>query len=354
MQINQFPEVMSSCRFCFMCRHLSAVGQVSGRESDTPRGRALIADRVRMHPEEIGNADFIEAVYRSDLSGANRFHCDSYHDGKGYDEIGLQLALRRDIVDAGVAPENVKQVAADLKATESWTVEGSGDVLYFVDPGTAARPSVEKAVKAVLDKANVSYAVVRGGCIGKALNVLGFAADAKAAMEKFAAVVNGTGAKVLLVSNPAAADALKCDFAAAGVTLVPEVKFTAGYFVKLAEEGRLSFAGKTGVASYLPSDYLKNYLKCGCAKKLLALLGVQDRMFGTNVEESYTAGEGALVLDRLYPELVKMLAGKIAAQAEPDVPVIVASAYTAGALEAAGLKCTTLEEAAEADLCSLR
>ena len=50
MQINQFPEVMSSCRFCFMCRHLSAVGQVSGRESDTPRGRALIADRVRMHP----------------------------------------------------------------------------------------------------------------------------------------------------------------------------------------------------------------------------------------------------------------------------------------------------------------
>ena len=72
MQINQFPEVMSSCRFCFMCRHLSAVGQVSGRESDTPRGRALIADRVRMHPEEIGNADFIEAIYRSDLSGANR------------------------------------------------------------------------------------------------------------------------------------------------------------------------------------------------------------------------------------------------------------------------------------------
>lgn len=351
MQINQFPEVMSSCRFCFMCRHLSAVGQVSGRESDTPRGRALIADRVRMHPEEIGNADFIDAIYRSDLSGANRFHCDGYHDGKGYDEIGLQLALRRDIVDAGYAPEKVKQVAAELKATENWSVEGKADVLYFVDPGTAARPSMEKAVKAVLDKANVSYAVVRGGCIGKALNVLGFTADAKAAMEKFAAVVNGTGAKVLLVSNPAAADALKSDFKAAGVNLVPEVMFTAGYFAKLAKEGRLTFAGKTGVASYLPSDYLKNYLKCDCAEQLLALLGVKNRMFGTNVEESYTAGEGALVLDRLYPELVKMLAAKVVAQAEADVPVIVASANTADALEAAGLKCVTLEEAAEADLC---
>ena len=113
----------------------------------------------------------------------------------------------------------------------------------------------------------------------------------------------------------------------------------------------LTFAGKTGVASYLPSDYLKNYLKCDCAEQLLALLGVKNRMFGTNVEESYTAGEGALVLDRLYPELVKMLAVKVAAQAEADVSVIVASANTADALEAAGLKCVTLEEAAEADLC---
>ena len=160
-----------------------------------------------------------------------------------------------------------------------------------------------------------------------------------------------SGAKVLLVSNPAAADALKSDFKAAGVNLVPEVMFTAGYFAKLAKEGRLAFAGKTGVASYLPSDYLKNYLKCDCAEQLLALLGVKNRMFGTNVEESYTAGEGALVLDRLYPELVKMLAAKVVAQAEADVPVIVASANTADALEAAGLKCVTLEEAAEADLC---
>ena len=46
-----------------------------------------------------------------------------------------------------------------------------------------------------------------------------------------------------------------------------------------------------------------------------------------------------------------MLAAKVVAQAEADVPVIVASANTADALEAAGLKCVTLEEAAEADLC---
>lgn len=83
MNIDSFAEVISACRFCFMCRHLSAVGQAGCREADTPRGRALIADTVRMHPEKISDADFVDAVYRSDLSGANRFHCDGAMTAEG-------------------------------------------------------------------------------------------------------------------------------------------------------------------------------------------------------------------------------------------------------------------------------
>ena len=147
MNINAFSEVMSACRFCFMCRHLSAVGIVSCREADTPRGRALIADTVRLHPEKLADADFIETIYRSDLSGANRFHCDSYHDGKGYDEIGLQLALRRDIVAAGVVPETVRKDAKELEDSAHWQLEGRADTLYFLDPATAGRPAVGAAAE---------------------------------------------------------------------------------------------------------------------------------------------------------------------------------------------------------------
>ena len=346
MQINQFPEVMSSCRFCFMCRHLSAVGQVSGRESDTPRGRALIADRVRMHPEEIGNADFIEAIYRSDLSGANRFHCDGYHDGKGYDEVGLQLALRRDIVDAGYAPEKVKQVAAELKATENWSVEGKGDVLYFVDPGTAARPSVEKAVKAVLDKANVPYAVVRGGCIGKALNVLGFRKEAKEAMQKFAQVIKGSKAKIVVVSNPAAYDALVNDYKEAGIKLGVKVMHTSEYIKSL----KLKFPKKAGKVYYLESDYLKNYNNnLPAPRELLAALKAEIVPFGTNNEESYTCGEGAVVLPKIDESLVEKLAKYIEARADnpkKDV-IVVASPYTKLCLgKYTALNVKTLEELA--------
>ncbi len=351
MQINQFNEVISACRFCFMCRHLSAVGLVSCRESDTPRGRALIADRIRMHPEELGNPDFVDTIYRSDLSGANRFHCDGYHDGSGYDEVGLQLALRRDIVEAGFAPESVKAIAAEFQSSENWSIEGSGEVLYFIDPCTAARPDTTAAVAKVLNRAGVPFATIRGGCIGKALAVLGFASEAETAMRKFAAAVNATGIKTLLVSSPAAADALRNDFKTAGVELKPEVRFTAGYFVELAEKGKLRFSTRNFAASYLASDYLKNYLRCDCAEKLLALLGIENRQFGTNPEESFTAGEGALVLARLHPELAKQLAARIAARAEPGIPLITASAYTADLLAAAGADVSTLDEVAAEALC---
>ena len=40
MNIDKFEEDIKKCRFCFMCRHLSAVGNVTFREADTPRIRS--------------------------------------------------------------------------------------------------------------------------------------------------------------------------------------------------------------------------------------------------------------------------------------------------------------------------
>ena len=70
MHIEKHLDVISACRFCFMCRHLDPVGNVTFRESDTPRGRALIVDRMRMDRECMKDPDFIDALYRSALSAA--------------------------------------------------------------------------------------------------------------------------------------------------------------------------------------------------------------------------------------------------------------------------------------------
>ena len=348
MNIDSYADVMSSCRFCFMCRHLSATANVTFRECDTARGHALIADRVRMHPESLKDADFIQAVYDSDLSGANRFHCDGYHAGKGYDEIGLQLALRRDIVEAGEAPDRVKALVETLKAAAQWQLSASSPIAYFVDPGTAARPSVRNAVERLLNLAGVSFGIVTGGGIGKPILTLGFEKEGVAVMKKFAAFLNGSGVKTLLTSSPAVVHALKVEFPEAGIKLACEVMLVGEHLAGLAEQGRFAFARQFGKASVLPSDFRKNYLRSDGLEALYRCLGVQPVPFGTNGEESYTAGEGALVLGVLNPALVEKLAARVARFADAEVPVIVESPHTALALEKAGMRVCTVEEAAAA------
>ena len=164
MHIENHLDVISACRFCFMCRHLDPVGNVTFRESDTPRGRALIVDRIRMDRENMKDPDFIDALYRSALSAANRTHCVSH-----YDETGLALAARKDVVEAGLAPERVKALANELEKV-SFRVKGKGDVLYY-----GMFPALYPRCK-----------TLSGKDPGKALEVMGFV---KASKKVFAAFI---------------------------------------------------------------------------------------------------------------------------------------------------------------------
>ena len=105
MNIDSFQEDIKKCRFCFMCRHLSGVGNVTFREADTPRIRTAMVYGVLLDNSKLANADFIDTVYSSDLSAACRYHCVNH-----FDENGIMLAARRDIVENGLAPDDVKRI----------------------------------------------------------------------------------------------------------------------------------------------------------------------------------------------------------------------------------------------------
>ncbi len=346
MHINNFAEVMSACRFCFMCRHLSAVGLVSGHECDTPRGHALIADLIRMHPEKLQDADLVDAVYRSDLSGANRFHCDGYHDGKGYDELGLQLALRCDIVEAGTEPETVKKLAEEFESSSTWQVSGTGDTLYFLDNRTAQIPEIAKAFTKLANAGGITFRTITGGCIGKALLTLGYVKRAESVARKFAQFVDALGTKQLVVSNPAAYDMLSRNIQELGIQLRTPVMHSSEFISKL----QLKFKPSENPVCYLESDFLKNYQRAlPYPAKLLSQVGVKCVPFGTNSEESRNAGEGAIVLDRLHPELVKMMTARVVENTGSE-PLVTASAYVRNLLAQAGLKVITLEELAAMQL----
>jgi len=345
MNIDTCLDAVKNCRFCFMCRHISAIANVTFAEADTPRVRAVMIYGAMQHPEWWSNPEYIDMLYRSDLSRNCTRHCVNH-----YDENALNIAARTDIVEKGFAPAAVKALRDELVASEKWQVSGKGTLLYFVDPYTA-EAKVDQVFAAIMKKAGKKYATVQGGCIGRALKVLGFAKDAKKAVEKFAAFLGKTGAKTLVVSNPAAYELLTNDAAAFGVKIPVTVMHTSEYLLSL----KLPVAKAAGKLFFLESDYLRNYNELPFPHELLKYLKAKEQHFGADrdwlgvpdQQESFTCGEGAVVLPRLYPELVKKLAAYVEQQADNPSKdrIVVASPYTKLCLSKyTSLQVETLEE----------
>lgn len=337
MHIDSFKDDILHCRFCFMCRHLSAIGNVRFTEADTPRIRAAMLYGLSTGTNQLDD-DLIATLYRQDLSACCRHHCVNH-----YDENGIALAARADVVEAGLAPAAVRKLAAEMKASAFWKITGKGEVAYMLDSRTAEAKTVAPAVEKLFKKAGVEHRVITGGCVGKCLRVLGFLTDAAAAAEAFAAFVAEAGVKTLVVSNPALYDALVKDFPAMGIKLTAKVQHTTQFF------GKIKFAKKAGALYYLADDFLRNYDGLDAPEKFLRALGAVTQPFGTNNEETYCCGEGAVVLDKLDAGLVKKLAEYVAARADdPKQDLLVtASPYTKVVLEKTGrLNVKTLEEVA--------
>ena len=307
MHIDKFEEAIMNCRFCFMCRHLSTIGQVRGTEVDTPRVRAAMLFGLRNGTNSFDDADFIDALYRQELSACCRRNCVNK-----YDENGLALAARADVVEQGKAPEAVQKLAKKLAATSAWKASGKGKVAIFLDHTTASDKQEVAALAKLMKKAAGSYVTITGGSIGKALKVLGYLAEAKAAAAKFADFLNALGVDTIVTPNPAAFDALKNDYPAWGLKLKAKVFCMPGFLI----ERKVKFAKKPGALYYLADDFMRNYCGCECPEKLLKALKAEEKLFGTNDEESYNCGEGAVVLDKLNPALVKELAKYVAERAD--------------------------------------
>ena len=342
MHIEKYNEAILNCRFCFMCRHLSAVGNVRHTEADTPRVRAAMLYGLRTGTNSFDDTDFVDALYRQDLSACCVRHCVNH-----FDENGLALAARADVVEAGKEPDSVRKLAAvyrRLLEKVEWKFEGKGDIAFLLDGTTAADKNVTRAVEKLFKAAKVSPVWIAGGPIGKVFKVLGYLPEAKAAAEKFAASLKEKGVKTLVVSNPAAFDALTRDYADFGVKLPCKVLHVTQWILG----AKLKFAKKPGAVYPIADDFLRNYDNLDAPEKLLKALGAECKPFGTNDEETYNCGEGAVVLDRLHPELVADLARYVAARADDPKKdtLVVGSVYAKRALAKAGLKAVTFEELA--------
>ena len=328
MHIESFLDVINACRFCFMCRHLDTTANVTFREADIPRGRALILDRVRMNPEQLSNSDYINTMYDCALSAACRQHCVS-----SYDEAGLVLAARSDIVEAGLTPCDVKTLADSLVAEFATEMTGNaGDILYIETTAyQAGQPEIAAAFGKAMAAAGVAFRTLRVNDTGKALAVLGFADQAAEAARQTWDAITASGCSTVVASCPATFDAIKGDSTGLGAALDGlNIQHTSTYLLGLVTSGQLTAKANRAEAIYIDSDFLRNYNGITDEpRELLGACGYALKPFGTNPEESYACGEGAVVFARLRPRLVELMRERfVELMDSPDDLIITASPYT--------------------------
>lgn len=315
-----------------MCRHLAPVGNVTFTEADTPRVRASMIYGGTLHPEQMFHEDLIRVMYRSDLSGCCRRNCVNH-----YDEVGLTLAYRADIVEKGCEPDYVKALKKELEEKPRWTLSGEGSVLYVED-----QYSVDASSAAAFKRLAGPCMTLSGGSCGKGLWVLGYRKEAKVLAEKFASAIEASKAETVVTSHPGIYDMLVNTFKEMNITLSAKVMLSTQFLAGLKTAKAL------GEIYYLDSDFLRNYNEdASSVAELLKNNGAVLKPFGTNDEESYSCGEGALLLDRIEPALVEKLAKYVEERADDKAKdlIVTSSPYTKVMLSKyTSLKVVTVEE----------
>ena len=162
-------QTVDACRFCWMCRHICPIGNVTGQERNNARARALALSMVVRNVEGID--DVIENMYECTLCGACTKECMT-----GWDPVRFTLEARLEGVMADVTPDYIlrlmdnfsevgniygkKELAPEL-AAEIATLPKSAKKLLFLGRDTLyfAPKSAIAAIK-LLKKAGLNFTVL--------------------------------------------------------------------------------------------------------------------------------------------------------------------------------------------------
>ncbi len=331
MLISEHSETIEACRFCFMCRHVCTAGVVSGKESDTPRGKGLILYKIlKSHADY--DPELVDTVYRCCLCGLCETWCKA--DCHPPDAV---LAAREDIVAQGKEPAAVRQIKEHLLQTGNPfglpaeqrfqamntpnLFQPQAETVYYVGCDTAyGQPGIARAFFKVLNAAQVDFTLLSGEhSTGKPLLLLGYREEARVMAESLVAEIRAACPKTLVTTCPSAFDAFKTDFPDLGVDLSDvEVLHAAQYIDRLMEQGALSLRKQTAtVATFLDGTYLgRTHGVYEEPRRILGKLpGLSVREMDWSKELAYSCGEPGGVFHMLYPELSRRMAERVLEEA---------------------------------------
>lgn len=316
-----------ACRFCYMCRHLCPVELVTGKENNTPRGKALQVSMIeRGMKMDKGSA---ATMYECLLCGACTADCVT-----GFDPLVFIREARTEAALEGLTPPFAQKVIDRLEKTgnpygetepkvDYTGIAQAGETLVWL--GNTARyatPDIAKALFAILDKAGVPFAALAdepsSGCeLG---DMIGQVEDVRAQAKKAGEAMAKAGAKrvVVLDSHDCAFFLHECkDW---GVEL-PEIVTATSFVAQLIADGKLTVKKKDEIVSYHDAARLARDIgELEPPRAIIAAMGAQLHELYLNEKDNKNPANkacgsfvrarecGSAIMGQMRPELALGLA----------------------------------------------
>ena len=300
------------CRFCWMCRHLCPVQLQTGKEINTPRAKGLLLSQIARGAEF--DADVAKVMYECFLCDACTNDC-----ATGYEPPLFIREARTEAVVNNLAPKAVFDLIDRIEEKGSiyegekavFEAPEKGDVLVYVGEAAAyAAPEMAKALLSLLNKAGVSYMVLKDEPVSGVMlgDLMGYVEEVREQAKKCADAINASGASKVVVLDSYDHQIMKQKYAEWGCELTAEVVSATTFVAELLEAGKLTVSKKCeGVAAYHDDDRAaRTFHEFEPARKIVAALGYEVVEMFNNLKLAKSCG--CSVAKAYMPEIVAMTA----------------------------------------------
>jgi Fe-S oxidoreductase len=319
---------VANCRICFMCRHLCPVGLVTGKESHTPRGRAILMEYSigAKNAKEIFKSS-VPALYECCLCNACADWCET-----GFDPPLFIREARREAVIEDVLPPNIAPVvdrllktgnlydSSDSLAEETASLPEKAEVLVVMgNTALAKTPEIAKALIDILKKAEIDFTVLqKEPPVGGAMyDMVGEIGEVQNVTRKFKEVADGTGCKTIVVLDPMDARLLMADCPRWNSAPSGTVRTATSYVAELLESGKLKVEKQCKdlkVTYHDPCRLARDLDETEPARQIIAAIGADFQEIFLNKKDTKCCGNECLASHA--PQYARMTARARIEQAE--------------------------------------
>lgn len=234
-----------ACRFCWMCRHICPVAGSTGNESWTPRAKGLLISMIERGTEfDEGIAD---VMYHCTFCDACANDCVT-----GFRPSDFVRAARTQALVNDCAPAIVTQTIDTIldkgnifggQQDAAYPTEDAAEVLLYL--GQTVRgmyPQMGLHAAQLLKKAGIAVRIMdeepdSGAYLGE---LMGYTGDVQQIAAQTAAELERTGAKKLVVMNPADAQMFIEEYAKWGLLQNMQIVTITTYLSQLVDSGALA------------------------------------------------------------------------------------------------------------------